>query len=84
MIEYIKLYQDGFKFFYKYYNGCRQSRKGTNQDELIGELMIDSRTNKITITKHPKIEILADETVIVHAFVLIKTKFPQRNFQAFY
>lgn len=84
MIEYIKLYQDGFKFFYKYYNGCRQSRKGPNQDDFIGELMIDSRTGKVTITKHPKIEILANETVRAHAFALIKANFPQRNFQAFY
>lgn len=84
MIEYIKLYQDGFIFFYKYYNGCRQSRKGTNQNDFIGELMIDSRTDKITITKHPKIEILDDGTVRAHAFELIKANFPQRNFQAFY
>lgn len=83
MIEFIKIYQDEYKFFYKYFNGCRQNQKSQNQNDRVGELVIDSRTNKITITKHPKIEILTDETTIVHAYELIKVNFPQRNFQAF-
>lgn len=84
MIEFIKLYQDGYKFFYKYFNGCSQNQKSANQSVRTGELVIDSRTNEITITKHPKIEILTDKTVILHAYELIKANFPQRNFQAFY
>ncbi len=84
MIEFIKLYQDGYKYFYKYFNGCRQSSPEQNKDYRTGELIIDSSTNEITITKHPKIEILSDKTVIAHAYVLINANFPQRNFQAFY